>query len=105
MSQIRNEVEFKKQRREEQKIEQLKKAGKTKDEIEKELNEHKSKQPVKKEVVLCKTIVDDQKRKLDRLMSNPVKHKFLKVYCFRQKAPLNNSQYPTPILFMKHLNI
>jgi len=73
MSEIRNEVELKKQRREEQKLEQLKKAGKTKEEIEKELSEGKKKEEEKKEVVICHTVYDDQKRKLDRLMSNPVR--------------------------------
>ena len=76
MSEIRNEIELKKQQREERRVEQMKKAGKTKDEIEKEMNERKSKQPVQKEVVHCKTLVDNQKRKLDRLMSNPVRFLF-----------------------------
>lgn len=76
MSEIRNEIEFKKQKREERKIDQLKKAGKTKDEIEKEMNEYRGKQPEKKEVVHCKTLVDNQKRKLDRLMNNPVNYIF-----------------------------
>ena len=74
MSDIRNEVELKKQRREEQKIEQLKKSGKSKEDIEKELEASKNKKDgEKKEVILCKTVYDDQKRKLDRLMKNPVR--------------------------------
>ena len=83
MSEIRNEIEFKKQKREERKMDQLKKAGKTKDEIEKEMNEYRGKQPEKKEVVHCKTLVDNQKRKLDRLMNNPVNYIFiLFFFCF-----------------------
>lgn len=77
MSGILNEVELKKQRREEQKIDQLKKSGKSKEEIEKELEASKKKSEEKKEVVLCKTVYDEQKRKLDRLMKNPNKDVYI----------------------------
>jgi len=74
---IRNEVELKKQQREEQRIDKLKKAGKSKEEIEEALSKYKGKEKEKKEVIVCHTVQDEQKRKLDRLMSNPNKEVYI----------------------------
>ena len=62
MDVIVNEVQLKKEQREKERVEKLKKEGKNVVEEKEE----------KKEVVICRTNTDIQKRKLDKLMSDPV---------------------------------
>lgn len=73
MNVIVNEVELKKAAREKEKIDALKKEGKKDEEIKKLLPEQKP----KKEVTLCKTLVDVQKRKLEKLMSDMTKEVYI----------------------------
>ena len=70
MDAILNEVELKKEQRIQEKIEKLKKEGKKPDEIKVELEKNKNKKA--KEVVVCNTATDIQKRKIEKLMNDPV---------------------------------
>ena len=65
MEVIVNEVQLKKEAREQERIEKLKKEGKSEPVSEATLD-------AKKEVIICRTNTDIQKRKLDKLMSDPV---------------------------------
>lgn len=65
MNIIRNEVQLKKEQREREQLEKLRKEGKVLEKLEKEKDKTK-------EVTICRTTTDIQKRKLDKLMSDPV---------------------------------
>lgn len=75
MNPIFNEVELKKERWEQDRREKLRKTGLKEHEIQTELekiDKEKGVEKDKKEVIICRTAIDVQKRKLDRLMKDPV---------------------------------
>ncbi|XP_047145134.1 PRKR-interacting protein 1 homolog isoform X2 [Hydra vulgaris] len=73
---ILNEVELRKEQRIKEKIEMLKKEGKKPEEIKAEL-EKVNKNKKTKEVVVCNTVTDIQRRKIDKLMSDPTKEPYI----------------------------
>ncbi|XP_065651100.1 PRKR-interacting protein 1 homolog isoform X1 [Hydra vulgaris] len=73
---ILNEVELRKEQRIKEKIEMLKKEGKKPEEIKAEL-EKANKNKKTKEVVVCNTVTDIQRRKIDKLMSDPTKEPYI----------------------------
>ncbi|XP_057310340.1 PRKR-interacting protein 1 homolog isoform X1 [Hydractinia symbiolongicarpus] len=70
MNIIRNEVQLKKEQREREHLKKLRKEGKVLEQLEKEKDKTK-------EVTICRTTTDIQKRKLDKLMSDPMKEAYI----------------------------